>query len=421
MDNEKIEFPKYEQKNYEKPNINSTYAQQQSYYINILKDWQEYLNSIPDTIFNSSMSGIIKNITYYINRFIEKKNVQLLQESINDINSNLTLLKKCHDSNDEVKFSNHLINILSTVITINNFYISDEWESKYSEIEAKNSFVRENLDKSLKILKTVSNTLSATNLKGLAGEFEHQYKKYNKERIFWSFLSLSILLMILFRIFIFEIIYVNSLSLLMYLCFILFIVSYLNDTFIDDIVTTYNNMIPKIIDKYNWTPLKYIKTHFTNDGEAFNFTEPVKYISAIVCISIFLYCYSTENIFYLQLFRVELIDHKFNNWQELIPQLFIYIPMFWLLWFSIKQYHYTTKLMNAYRFKMALSLAYNGYKEECLGSDHKDHLLHDVLSVIADDPTKRDFKDTHMPWSEFKEYLNITERLVNKNNSNKQS
>ena len=412
MDNEKIEFPKYEPKDYEKPNINSTYTQQQSYYQNILKDWLKYLNSIPDTIFDGSMSGIIRNITYYLERFIEKKDVQLLEETINDINSNLLILSKCHDNNDKVKFSNHLLNILSSLITVNNFYISNEWELKYSSIDSKNSIVQQNLNKSVNLLHKVKEVLSAANLNGLAGEFERQYKKYNKERIFWSFISLFILLIIFFRIFTFNLIYISFPFLLMYLSLIVFIILYLDDTFIDDIVITYNN----ILDKSECKFLKHFKISIsTDDEEPFNFTEPIKYIVFVICIGIFLCCYTQKSIFSLQLFEVELIEHKFTTWQDFIPQLFIYVPMIWLLWFSIKQYHYTTKLMDAYRFKMALSLAYNGYKDQCLDSEHKDHLLHDVLSVIAEDPTKRDFKDTHMPWSEFKEYLNITDRLTNKN------
>lgn len=446
MDNEKIEFPKYEPKDCEKPDINAPFYQRQSYYKEILENWKEYLNSIPDTIFNKSMSGIIKNILYYISSLSKKEKIQLFEKAINDINSNLKLLKKCHDDDDEVSFSNHLINILSTIITVNNFHMNDELEAQYPEIKSKIYFVFNNLEKSQELFKEAKNILKAANQKGLAGEFDYQYRKYNKERIIWLCILLSTFLMILSGIFDFNIFYVDSNAVTMYLSFLSFIILFLNDTLLDDIKNEILDKLKKIYS-YIINIIKKVKNKFdeqkntsqkddtkSDKHENIFKKEDIKsltissiYTTMGQIISLFtgLYCflgyYSDKKLSSLQLFTVSLIGKNYKTWQDLVPHLFIFIPMIWLLWFSIKQYHYTTKLMDAYRFKMALSLAYNGYKDQCLDSEHKDHLLHDVLSVIAEDPTKRDFKDTHMPWSEFKEYLNITEKLVNKNNSNKQS
>lgn len=439
MGNENNEFPKYKPKDRQELGSKP---------LPIFEEWLEYLKIFDKYSKNNHYyfeltSSIIKKLEDCI-ILLETVSSIILNKHIFSMNEKLTNLQTYYSNKDFKAISSVLQEIYDLLDSL-------QAKIKADYLNYTNTYIYQLLNKSKNNYVKSLNILQLSNLTGLASEFELQYKKYNKERIFWFMITLSLLAIIVSKIFEFKINNFNFYTLLIYLSLIISIVLYLNDTLIDDFIQAYKQVINKTdssnqnatatddkSDSSNYTNLtqpvatdnkpefsKYtdltqaVATYDKPDPS--KYTNLIQYVFIIINFIIFIIIYWEENFSSLKLFSVKLITNPLNTWQDFIPHLSIYIPIIWLLWFAIKQYHYTTKIMNAYRFKMALSLAYNGYKEECLGSDHKDHLLHDVLSVIADDPTKRDFKDTHMPWSEFKEYLNITERLVNKNNSNKQS
>ncbi len=450
MDNENNELPKYEPKDRQELGSKP---------LPIFEEWLEYLKifdkySTNNHYYFELTSSIIKKLEDCI-ILLETVSSIILNKHILSIDEKLTKLHTYYSNND--------FNAISSVLQeIYDLLDSLQTNIKTDYLNHKNIQIYQLLNKSEKTYNKSLNILQISNLTGLAAEFELQYKKYNKERIFWFMITLSLLAIIVSKIFEFKINHFNSYTLFIYLSLIISIVLYLNDTLIDDFIKAYKQVIKKTdssnqnttatddkSDSSKYTNLtqalttdnkpelpKY--TNLTQDLATYDKPDPSKYtnftqyVFLLINFIILIIIYYNESFSSLQLFSVELITKTFYTWQEFIPHLSLYIPIIWLLWFAIKQYHYTTKIMNAYRFKMALSLAYHGYKKECeellemaikiqnlennkqqkqplkdKELEYKEYLLKNVLKVISEDPTKRDFQDTHMPWSEIKDVVRI--------------
>lgn len=383
----------------------------------ILNEWKTYLERIKYTA--SSNFEFIEKIIQNLQNMIDFYNIHKFKIPDAYINYIDNSLNKLHIENNSDKIHYILSNILEHSSSLCNVVYLYNISSVNTGIAYMLKSTKDNLQASIDI-----STLS--NLTGLAAEFDLQYKKYNKERIFWLMITLSLLAIINSKLFEFIMISSTLWGFLMYLFLIVSIILYLNDTLIDDLIEAFNELMN------NTNPSGQNSKNTDVKLKSSKYTNPTQYISTFISFCIFIGLYLTDKLSCLKLFNVNLIENKFSTWQDFIPYLSIYIPMIWLLWFAIKQYHYTTKIMNAYRFKMALSLAYHGYKKECeelfkisknsqllqnseqenktlkdKEHEYKEYLLKEVLQVISDDPTKRDFKDTHMPWSEIKDVVRI--------------
>lgn len=357
----------------------------------ILNHWETYLEQI--TYSTPQSAEIIVKVIENFNNMIflyDQHKFKIPAAYIRFFELNLSILYDEYIKHNYDKVNDILSDILEHSSSLSSIVYLYNIASVNTDIANMLQSTKDNLQASIDI-----STLS--NLKGLAAEFDNQYIKYNKERIFWLLVLVSVLLMISSKLFIIQFTYPNIFILFSYVSSLLFILLFFNDDFLKDGIT---------IAKY--------KINISN--------TQIKLATLIPSIVIFVVFYLLENIDAFKLFDLSLVNHEPNSLQDFIPHFAIYIPMIWLLWFSIKQYHYTTKIMNAYRFKKALSLAYNGYKEECeklfeslkdieefqnKEHEYKEYLLKEVLQVISDDPTKRDFKDTHMPWSEIKDVVRI--------------
>lgn len=104
-------------------------------------------------------------------------------------------------------------------------------------------------------------------------------------------------------------------------------------------------------------------------------------------------------------------------------QLLIKIPVFasavWLGWFCSKQYGFTSRIREDYSYKYAISLAFEGYKNET--SEIDEELLHRLIELtimnISKSPVSNfDSKSNHgTPYNEIVE--SVSKRLLNKNES----
>lgn len=381
----------------EEENSNKDFSAVQA--VHRLKKWHKYFTNIKNNnlsdIHSDFVIGILQILTKLI-EFYNKNNFSLPIYYVTIIEEKIKIINSLQEKELYSKINPILTFIFEQLLSLKNILHLDCIELDNDNISRQIEVAQENLDSS-------SNILKFAKLKGLAGEFERQYKKYNKERILWFLISLTVLISILYKSFIFDLKYTSCSVIVMYVSLIIFSALYLNDTLLYDFIKALN---PDYLNN--------IKNIETKQKEYFQLNNRIKWLFFFLSLCILLYYYVVENnITPLKLFQIsDKAGNNLNTWQDIIPHLFIYIPLIWLLWFSIKQYHYTTKIMDAYKFKMALSLAYNEYKNECSiqksnEKENIEYLLRGVLQVISEDPTKRDFKDTHMPWSEIKDVVRI--------------
>lgn len=399
MAEEQKDFPKYspiDPIKIKKPETFSPKEEIDSYYNKIFIKWLGYFNIIDENLLDEISQTLVTSIKGTLQEFIRRSKIQIPDELIKIIDLKTFELYALYKNKQSDKFISFLIDIYSSLYTIKNYYKNFDLHKEYERLNALEKDLNIKIEFTKRKLEDANNTLALANLTGLASEFEYQYNKYNKERIFWLLVLVSVLLMISSKLFTIQFINSNFFILLSYISVFLFVLLSFNDDFLKNGIT--------ISTKINISHTK------------------IRNITLILPIITFIVCYLTNNIHELKLFELSLSNNKLDSLQDFIPHLVIYIPMIWLLWFSIKQYHYTTKMKDAYRFKKALSLAYNGYKDECeklfktlkysekdpdKEREYKEYLLKEVLQVISDDPTKRDFKDTHMPWSEIKDVVRI--------------
>lgn len=366
-------------------------------YLYLLHTWYAEFNtiksSIPSDIRYDSLTGILFLINKLIS-FLEKNSYSIPNYYIITIENKIEEIKKLIEEKKYDEINPLLYFTLEQLLSLNNFIHLDSIELDNNSVSKKIEIANENL-------KSSNNILELSNLKGLSGEFELQYNQYNSERKFWGVLIIIILIALMGRTIGITINPIDPFVLIFYIVGFLLLFLWISPNF-------FQNIINLFLRNKSFLNTNSIQKRIT--------LIQITLILTLIEFTIFvLYTLKTKTLSgeAIKLFNVSIYTPQYHSLQDFLPSLSLYIPLIWALWFSVKQYHYTIKLMNAYRFKMALSLAYNGYKKECdeLGNtDHKEHLMHEVLTVVADDPTKRDFKDTHMPWAEIKEIFNIASK-----------
>lgn len=75
---------------------------------------------------------------------------------------------------------------------------------------------------------------------------------------------------------------------------------------------------------------------------------------------------------------------------EIISRISISIPLVWLAWFSGKQFNHVTRLREDYAYKVAVAMAYHGYKDEAgqVDSEMSGKLLENIILHFADNPVR---------------------------------
>ncbi|MGS3179048.1 hypothetical protein ACB265_06320 [Aeromonas dhakensis] len=75
---------------------------------------------------------------------------------------------------------------------------------------------------------------------------------------------------------------------------------------------------------------------------------------------------------------------------EIISRSVISIPLVWLAWFSAKQYNHINRLREDYAYKVAVAMAYHGYKDEAgkVDSEMSGKLLENIIIHFADNPVR---------------------------------
>ncbi len=75
---------------------------------------------------------------------------------------------------------------------------------------------------------------------------------------------------------------------------------------------------------------------------------------------------------------------------EVISRISISIPLIWLAWFSGKQFNHVTRLREDYAYKVAVAMAYHGYKDEAgqIDSEMSGKLLENIILHFADNPVR---------------------------------
>lgn len=81
---------------------------------------------------------------------------------------------------------------------------------------------------------------------------------------------------------------------------------------------------------------------------------------------------------------------------EIISRISISIPLVWLAWFSGKQFNHVTRLREDYAYKVAVAMAYHGYKDEAgqVDSEMSGKLLENIILHFADNPVRL-YKNDH--------------------------
>lgn len=406
MAEEQKDFPKYIPTEIKNTQSFSNEEAKHEYYNQLLNKWLNYLNEIDDNLLDSSSLVIIRSIKETLIEFLQNGSIELLDTTIKQVEVKLIFLYNFYINKQFEKLLNSLIDIHTALSYVKIFYNEVKFRHEYNKIQDLSITLNHAIMTAKNKLHDLDTTLSFANLNALSDAFHDQYTQYNAERKFWGILIIIILLTILCRTVNIKLNPVDTPVISFYIIGIILLTLWIHPNLIKTLINNDMFLVNLIFPKRFIDRLKENNSWFLKIFNILIFSELAILISTIFRIQRI----DWQN---LKLFEATTYNINYNSTYDLIPALSIYIPLIWALWFSIKQYHYTLRLMNAYKFKMALSYAYSGYKKECdaLGNtDHKEHLMHEVLTVVADDPTKRDFKDTHMPWSEVKEIFNIASK-----------
>lgn len=75
---------------------------------------------------------------------------------------------------------------------------------------------------------------------------------------------------------------------------------------------------------------------------------------------------------------------------ELMSRLTISLPLIWGAWFSAKQYNHVSRLREDYAYKVAVAMAYHGYKDEAghVNSEMSGKLLDNIILHFAENPVR---------------------------------
>lgn len=104
------------------------------------------------------------------------------------------------------------------------------------------------------------------------------------------------------------------------------------------------------------------------------------------------------------LFVVLLVALSFSGWyfieflfssnavdiKQLLFRVTTSLPLVWLAWFSAKQYNHVSKLREDYAYKVAVAMAYHGYKDEACEIDNEmtGRLLENIILHFASNPVR---------------------------------
>lgn len=79
-----------------------------------------------------------------------------------------------------------------------------------------------------------------------------------------------------------------------------------------------------------------------------------------------------------------------NKLTEVISRIAISLPLVWLAWFSAKQYNHVSRLREDYAYKVAVAMAYNGYKDKANeeSSEMSKKLLDNIIVHFAENPVR---------------------------------
>lgn len=107
---------------------------------------------------------------------------------------------------------------------------------------------------------------------------------------------------------------------------------------------------------------------------------------------------------WIALFAIALLCLTFSGWwvldtalssedsklTEVISRIAISLPLVWLAWFSAKQYNHVSRLREDYAYKVAVAMAYNGYKDKANGesSEMSRRLLENIIVHFAENPVR---------------------------------
>lgn len=89
-----------------------------------------------------------------------------------------------------------------------------------------------------------------------------------------------------------------------------------------------------------------------------------------------------------------LIEYVFSSsgksWVEIVSKFSLSLPLIWVTWFAAKQYNHTVQLREDYAYKVAVAMAYHGYKEELDGTNNEmgQKLLENIILHFADNPVR---------------------------------
>lgn len=89
-----------------------------------------------------------------------------------------------------------------------------------------------------------------------------------------------------------------------------------------------------------------------------------------------------------------LIEYVFSSndksWVEIVSKFSLSLPVIWVTWFAAKQYNHTVQLREDYAYKVAVAMAYHGYKEELDGTNNEmgQKLLENIILHFADNPVR---------------------------------
>lgn len=79
-----------------------------------------------------------------------------------------------------------------------------------------------------------------------------------------------------------------------------------------------------------------------------------------------------------------------KNWEDTLLRLPLTAPVVWLAWFAAKQYGYAARLREDYAYKVASSMAFEGYKREMgdTEGEMKKKLLDTAVMNFGDNPLR---------------------------------
>jgi len=158
---------------------------------------------------------------------------------------------------------------------------------------------------------------------------------------------------------------------------------------ISDQIEKYQTNIKQIFEK-NHEQQKEIDNTIelaNRHGMAGSFKKRKDELSIMQWTWIILFVVSIIVMFTFSLMNLLPLINK-DKYLEFFTRLPFIGPLFWLAWYSIVQFGYTTKLVEDYSFKYATALAYEGYKNQIKADDTNNKFIPDLINVTIENFSK---------------------------------